>query len=132
MLKKPGVTYEFHHIGYVSDEPIEGEFYSSKFDAWTADVKGSRIGAQIHRFGKNHPFHPAITKWPHVGFKVNDIEKAVEGEEVIMAIHEPIKGFKSAMILDAGIPIELVETNLDDETLIQTAKSGGSTMRDID
>lgn len=131
-FQKPGVTYEFHHIGYVCDEPKDFMSYSEKFDLYTGDVEGSRFGAQFHCFGKNHPFHSLMAELPHVGFKVNDIEKACEGEEVIMAIYEPIPGYKAAMINDAGIPVEFVQTDLTEEELMNRAKSGQSMCRDIE
>lgn len=68
---------------------------------------------------------------PHVAFKVNDIARAVEDEEVIMEIYEPIPGFKAAMINDAGIPIEFIETNFTAEELRQKAEAGESLVRDV-
>lgn len=132
MFKKPGVTYEFHHLGIPTTEKKSGEYYSKKFDLWSADVQDSRINAQFHRFGPNTKLHPLMAKYPHVAFKVNDIEKAVEGEEIIMEIYEPIPGYKAAMINDAGMPIELVQTQLTDEELYAKAKSGQSVVRDVD
>ena len=58
---------------------------------------------------------------PHVAFKVNDILKAVEGEEVIMDIYEPISGYKAAMILDAGLSVELIQTDFTDKGLYSKA-----------
>jgi hypothetical protein len=132
MFKKSGVTYEFHHLGIPTTEEKPGEYYSSRFDLWSADVENSSINAQFHRFGPNTSLHPLMAKYPHVGFKVNDIEKAVEGEEVIMEIYEPIPGYKAAMINDAGIPVEFVQTDLTDEELYARAKSGQSVVRDIE
>ncbi len=131
MLKKPDVTYEFHHLGIPTTEKKPGEYYSSKFDLWSADVEDSQINAQFHRFGPNTSLHPLMAQYPHVGFKVNDIEKAIDGEEVIMDIYEPIPGYKAAMINDAGIPVEFVQTDLSDEELYARAKSGQSVVRDI-
>lgn len=131
MFKKLGVTYEYHHLGIPTMEEKPGEYYSSRFDMWSADVENTRINAQFHRFGPNTSLHPLMAKYPHVGFKVNDIEKAVEGEKIIMDIYEPIPGFKVAMILDGEIPVEFVETNLTDEELYSRAKSGQSVVRDI-
>ncbi len=131
MFKKEGVTYEFHHLGIPTSEEMPGEDYSSKFDTWSADVENSRINAQFHRFGPNTSLHPLMAKYAHVGFKVNDIEKAVENEDIIMEIYEPIPGYKAAMINDAGIPVEFVQTDLTDEELYARARSGQSEVRDI-
>lgn len=132
MFKKSGVTYEFHHLGIPTKEKQANEYYSAKFDLWTADVSNTRVNAQFHRFGPNTPLHPLIAQQPHVAFKVNNIEKAIEGEKVIMEIYEPIPGYKVVMINDAGIPVEFVETDLTYEELDNLAKSGHSMARDID
>ncbi|MCP3941586.1 MAG: hypothetical protein GY710_08910 [Desulfobacteraceae bacterium] len=132
MLKKLGITYEYHHIGIPTTEKKSRESYSIKFDTWTCDVSNSRVGAQFHRFGPNHPFHPLIAKYPHIAFKVNNIEKVIENEEIIMPLHEPIPGFKSVMINDAGLPVEFIQTDLSQEELEGKIKSGQSVMRDLE
>jgi len=126
------MKYEFHHIGIPTTEPKPNEFYSKKFDMWSADFDGSFVRGQWHRFGPNCPLHPLIQKYPHVGFKVDDIEKAVEGREVIMEIYEPIPGYKATMINDNGMPVEFVETDLTYEELIAKAEAGESLARDVD
>ena len=40
-------------------------------------------------------------------------------------------GFKAAMICDAGIPIELVETDFTADELRKKAESGESVVRDV-
>ncbi|MFQ2123963.1 VOC family protein [Aeromonas jandaei] len=60
---------------------------------------------------------------PHVAFKVDDLAAAIEGEEVILGPYEPIDDYRVAVINDAGVPIELIQTDLDDETLWARAKS---------
>lgn len=130
-FSKPGVTYQFHHLGIPTQDKMENEYYSRKFDLYSADVNGSRINAQFHRFGYTSSLHPLMQKHPHVAFKVNDIEKAIIGEKVIMEIYEPIPGYKAAMIDDAGLPVEFIQTDMTDEELYQKAKSGHSVVRDI-
>ena len=132
MLKKEGVTFEFDHIGMPTKEPQAGEYYSKKFDMFGADIEGSRLNAQWHRFGPDSCLHPLIQTFPHVAFKVNDIEKATAGENVIMPLHEPIPGFRSVMIEDAGLPVEFIETNLSYDEIIDRVNSGLSTCKDMD
>ena len=129
---KQGVTYEFYHLGIPTQDSKEGEFYSEKFDMHTTEIPGSRIHAQWHRFGENCPLHPLIQTIPHVAFKVNDLEKACEGEILIMPIHEPIPGYRCAMIDDAGLPVELVQTDLSYSELDDMVEAGLSTCKDVD
>ena len=61
---------------------------------------------------------------PHVAFKVNSLSAAIEGEEIILGPYEPIDGYRVAVINDAGVPIELIETTLSDDELWIRARSG--------
>jgi len=68
---------------------------------------------------------------PHVAFKVDDLQQAIEGEEVILGPYEPVDDYFVAVINDAGVPIELIQTGLSDEELWARARSGqGSLYRD--
>ena len=126
------MNYEFHHIGIPTTEAKANEFYAQRFDLWSADFEGKIIRGQWNRFGPNHTLHPLIAKYPHVAFRVGNIEQAVQGKEVIMAIYEPIPGYKAAMINDGGLPVELVQTDYTYEELIAKAAAGESLARDID
>ncbi|MGM8451096.1 hypothetical protein ACS6GG_23745, partial [Enterobacter bugandensis] len=61
---------------------------------------------------------------PHVAFKVDNLLRAIEDEEVILGPYEPIDGFFVAMINDNGAPIELIETTLSDDEIWERARSG--------
>jgi hypothetical protein len=42
--------------------------------------------------------------------------------------YEPIEGYRVAIIDDAGIPVELIETTLTDEEIWGRAKSGNASI----
>jgi hypothetical protein len=44
-----------------------------------------------------------------VAFEVDDIDQALAGRVVLMAPGSPSGGVRSAMIIDNGAPIELIE-----------------------
>lgn len=48
----------------------------------------------------------------------------MQGEEVILGPYEPIDGYFVAIINDAGVPVELVQTSLSDEEIWGRAKRG--------
>ena len=111
------VTYEYHHTGIPTQEVQEGEKYSSTFKMYTSGGQDSEFRVQYHRFEEGCPLHPLIQTRPHIAFKVNSIDAAIKNKEVILAPHEPIKGFKVAMIVEKGAPIELIETTLSEEEI---------------
>jgi hypothetical protein len=61
------------------------------------------------RFDPDAPYPEAVKTIPHVAFEVDDLEKALVGQEILIPPNCPCKGLKVAMILDHGAPIELME-----------------------
>lgn len=45
---------------------------------------------------------------PHVAFEVDDLEAALEGQEVIYPPGSPSEGVRAAMIVDNGALVELI------------------------
>lgn len=76
------------------------------------------------RYEPDSPLHPLMKSLPHVAFKVNDLEAAIEEEEVILGPYEPIDDYRVAVINDNGVPVELIQTSLSDEVLWSRAKEG--------
>lgn len=115
------VKYRFHHLGIPSDVQRPNEKYSEKFKMFTSDHNG-KFRIQFHRFRENSALHSLIKSLPHVALQVNDLGKAIKGCEVILGPYEPIKGYKVAFINDNGVPVELVETELDDKELWELSR----------
>ncbi len=111
------ITYEYHHTGVPTTEVKAGEKYSSTFKMYTSGGQDSEFRVQYHRFEEDCPLHPLIKSKPHIAFKVNDLEQAIKGKEVILEPYEPFSGFKVAMIAEEGVPIEFIETTLSEEQI---------------
>lgn len=127
---KPGIRYQFHHMGIPSDTPREGECYSAKAGMFTADNPGA-FRIQWHRFTPDSPLHPLIRTVPHPAFKVDDLAAAIAGETLLLGPYEPIDGYRVAIIDDGGVPVELIETELPDDEIWARARRGeGSLYRD--
>lgn len=123
MTRKDGVDYQFHHMGIPTTESRPGERYSEPFRMYTSESPCQLARIQWHRFEPGSSLHILIQTVPHLAFKVSDLERAVEGCEVILGPYEPIPDFRVAMIVDGGQPIELVQTSLSDEALWARAES---------
>lgn len=70
-------------------------------------------------------------RWPglnktvsHVEFRVDCLAEAIKGEDILPGPYEPIDDYFVAIINDAGVPIELIQTLLTDEELWQRARAG--------
>lgn len=120
---KPDVTYTFHHFGIPLQDGLPEGTHSEKAGMYTANNPG-KFRVQWHRFTDDSPLHPLLKTVPHVAFKVDNLSKAIDGEEVILGPYEPIDDFFMAVINDNGVPIELIETTLTDEESWGRARSG--------
>ncbi|MBT9671197.1 hypothetical protein GPK34_04015 [Secundilactobacillus kimchicus] len=115
-------TLKFHHIGRpvslatIADNPATK--YSSLFDMYSLDQQNDlTIPIELHAFGPNCSLDPLIQEQPHVAFTVDDIETALQGQEIIMSLYEPFKGYRCAMVLENGQPVELIETSLSEREI---------------
>ncbi|MBN1631852.1 MAG: hypothetical protein JW990_19010, partial [Thermoleophilia bacterium] len=55
------------------------------------------------------PVHELVKKVPHVAFEVDDLDEALRGKTVLMPPGSPSAGVRTAMIVDDGCPIELIQ-----------------------
>ncbi len=127
---KTNIQYTFHHFGIPLQDGAQEGVCSASAGMYTTDNPG-KFRVQWHRFTDDSPLHPLLKTVPHVAFKVDDLQQAIEGEEVILGPYEPVDDYFVAVINDAGVPIELIQTGLSDEELWARARSGqGSLYRD--
>lgn len=113
---KKNIDYKFHHLGIPTDEIKPKEIYSPVMKMYTSDNPG-KFKIQYHRFEKDSLLHLLVKTLPHVAFKVSNLSSAIEGEEILLGPYEPIDGYMVAIINDAGVPVELIQTNLSDDEL---------------
>ncbi len=101
--------WRYHHTGIPTRESREGEFYLPRFKMYVSGFPESPYGIEFMRFEADSPLPELIRKMPHVAFEVDDIEAALEGKDVLFPVTSPSTGVRSAMIVDRGCPIELIE-----------------------
>ena len=124
MKCKPHIKYAYHHMGVPTTMPRQGEKYSSTFKMYTSggeDPSGFRI--QYHRFEDDSPLHPLLRTMPHVAFKVDNLDAAIEGAEVLLGPYCPFTGFQVAVIEDSGVPIEFIQTDLSEDDIWGSPKA---------
>ena len=108
----PGVVakrgWRYHHLGLPTDVPRPNETHLQQFGLFVSGFPTSPHGIEWMRFEKDCPLHPLIKTVPHVAFEVDDLDAALEGEEVIYPPGSPSAGVRAAMIVVDGAPIELI------------------------
>lgn len=100
--------WRYHHIGIPTDEPRPNEKHLEAFGVHVSGFSSSPFGVEWMRYAAGSPLHPAIKNLPHVAFEVDDLEAALEGQEIIHPPGSPSDGVRAAMILVNGAPVELI------------------------
>ena len=100
--------WRYHHIGIPTDVRRAGETHLEKYGLHVTGFPTSPYGIEWMRFDEDSPVHPLIKTLPHVAFEVDDLNAALEGQEVIGPPGAPSEGVRSAMIVVDGAPVELI------------------------
>jgi hypothetical protein len=100
---------DYHHIGIPTHTPREGETYLAQFGVYVSGYETSEFGIEWMRFEPGSPLPMLVQTVPHVAFRVDDLEAALEGREVLIAPNSPSPGVRVAFIVENGAPVELLE-----------------------
>jgi len=100
--------WRYHHIGIPTGTPRPNEKHLEAFGLHVSGFSSSAFGIEWMRYSPDSPLHPAIKTLPHVAFEVDDLDAALEGQEVIHPPGSPSAGVRAAMILVDGAPVELI------------------------
>lgn len=100
---------KYNHIGIPTTIPQDGEVYLEQFDIYCTDHESNPFGIQWMRYGEKCTLPKIVQEVAHVAFQVKDLEKALEGKEIIIQPNSPSEGVTVAFILENGAPVELLE-----------------------
>ncbi len=106
---KKEITYKFDHIGVPTKESQEGEFYIEDGKCYATDPVKTKFFIEFLRPEDGCPYPPIILEKPHVSFLVENLDEALEGENVVIEPFQPIPTRRLAFIEYGGFLIELAE-----------------------
>jgi len=101
--------WRYHHLGIPHAEPRAGEEHLEHLGIHVCGFETSPYGIEWIRFDPHCPVPDIVRTVPHVAFEVPDLDKALEGRQILIAPNAPSHGVRVAFILDDGAPVELLE-----------------------
>jgi catechol 2,3-dioxygenase-like lactoylglutathione lyase family enzyme len=102
-------AFRYHHVGIPTSERRAGERLLPEFGMYVSGFEDSPFGIEWMRFADDCPLPELIQRVPHVAFEVEDLAKALEGREVLIAPNSPSPGVLVAFVIDDGAPVELMQ-----------------------
>jgi len=99
----------YHHLGIPTTSRRPGETYLPKYKAFCTDHEGNPFGIQWMRFEPDCPLPDLVKTVPHVAFQVDDLERALEGHEILIQPNSPSGGVLVAFVVCDGAPVEFLE-----------------------
>ena len=104
----------FDHIGIIVDTPQPTEFWVEQSECWVTNPRTNPQRIEYLRFKNKPDLDPKSPRWklwnmPHVGYRVDDLEAAIKGEEVIYGPFEPADFGRVVFIHKHGAVIEYLQ-----------------------
>lgn len=99
----------FHHIGLPTHEPQPNENYIADTKVWVTDPADHPYRVEFLRFEDDSPVTGPLRDMPHVAYRVDDMNAAVEGKETILESFSPMPGLSVAFVKEDGAVIEFMK-----------------------
>ncbi|MGI5172792.1 hypothetical protein H0R92_04215 [Treponema sp. OMZ 840] len=74
----------FDHVGYRTTEKKEGEFFFAPNRVWITDSKKHPFNIEWLRYENDSPVKEPVKSSPHIGFRVENLETAMTGMEILL------------------------------------------------
>lgn len=100
--------WRYHHVGIPTAVPRPHEMHLPQFGMFVSGFNTSPYGIEWMRFESDSPLPELIKTVPHIAFEVDDLDLALQDQEVIFPPGSPSDGARSAMIVHNGAPVELI------------------------
>ncbi|MCK9287656.1 MAG: hypothetical protein PHU24_09025 [Sphaerochaetaceae bacterium] len=75
---------KFDHVGYRSYKKRVGEFYYAPNKVWITDAEQHPFKIEWLRYEDDSPVLEPVKSQPHVGFMVDNLEKAMKGLDLLL------------------------------------------------
>jgi hypothetical protein len=101
--------WRYHHLGVPYQTPRAGERYLAHLQVFVSGFDTSPYGIEWMRFEPGCQVSELVRTVPHLAFEVDDLDKALEGREVLSPPSSPSEGVRVAMLVHDGAPVEVLE-----------------------
>ena len=102
-------TFTYHHLAIPTTDKRDGEIYDPTLKCWRVPGTRNAYGIEWTRFDKDSSRPALLSEFAHVTFEVEDIDDALNDEQVVIPPYQVEDGVKSAFIEVLGAPVRLLQ-----------------------
>lgn len=99
----------FHHFGVPTHTKQDNETYLDGVKVFLTDPECHPYRVEFLRFEQDSPMHEDIINNSHAAFLVDDLNAALDGQNVIVEPFDATDSLRVAFINDHGAVIELMQ-----------------------
>jgi hypothetical protein len=99
---------EFDHVGLPTDEKQPGELYVPETKVWVTDPKVHPYRVEFLRFEPDSPVKGPVRNLPHIAFRVDDLDQAIDGEQILLGPFNATETLRVVFILKDGAVVEFM------------------------
>ncbi|MBX7258659.1 MAG: hypothetical protein K1Y02_20020 [Candidatus Hydrogenedentes bacterium] len=100
---------QFHHFGVPTNVKSDGETYIDGAKVYVTNPEAHPYRVEFLRFDADSPMPKDVCSQPHAAFIVPSLDKALEGQNVIIPPFDATDKLRCAFIKDGAAIIELME-----------------------
>ncbi|WP_270690100.1 hypothetical protein [Aeromonas sp. D3] len=105
----------FHHVGIPVTSGLPAETYNPSLKMHATGYFESPYAMEWMEFDKDSPLPEIIRTQPHIGYVVEDLQKAIKDRHVILEPTSPCNGVTVAFILEGRDLIEFLQFDKPEE-----------------
>jgi hypothetical protein len=101
---------EFDHIGLPSDVKRPNEMWVESTRVWVTSPTDSPDMIEYLRYEPDSPVTGPLRTGPHLAFRVDNLDKEMEGAEIILPPFHPNEFLRVAFVYRDGVVWEFMES----------------------
>ncbi len=105
----------FHHVGIPITEKLPEDTYNSQLKMHATGYFDTPYAMEWMEFDDDSDLPEIIKKQPHIGYVVEDLEKAIAGRQIVLEPSSPCEGVTVAFILEGRDLIEFLQFDKPEE-----------------
>lgn len=99
----------FDHIGLITEEKKDGEFYVEKTKVWVTDSEKHPYKIEWLRYEKDSPVKGPVREKSHIAYRVENLEEASKGLKVLLEPFDSGKDFVGFYETIDGAVVEFMQ-----------------------